>query len=190
VGTEAAVVKQRRSVTEWLLVASGGIVTAGAFIANICLIIMLSIIFINVILRYVISQPLYWGDEIMTYLMIVMVYAGFGFMLGQGGHVRMTLLFDKLPRKVRNFLWVIVSLIGTVYTAFLVYAVITLVLDTLKIGAFSMITRWPLAPWQILIALGLISLLLAFLLLFIERIGIASGTREEKEVKKAVEVTD
>ena len=189
-GTEAAVVKQRRSVTEWLLVAAGGIVTAGAFIANICLIIMLSIIFINVILRYVVLQPLYWGDEIMTYLMIVMVYAGFGFMLGQGGHVRMTLLFDKLPRKVRNFLWVIVSLMGTVYTAFLVYAVIKLVLDTLQIGAFSMITRWPLAPWQILIALGLISLLLAFLLLFIERIGIARGTREEKEVKKAVEVTD
>ena len=182
---------QRRSVTEWLSLWARGIVSGGAFIANICLIAMLLIILVNVILRYVILRPLYWGDEIMTYLMIVMVYAGFGFMLGEGGHVRMTLLFNRLPSKVQHFLWVIVSLIGTVYAAFLVYAVIKLVLDTLRIGALSMITRWPIAPWQILIALALFSLLLAFLMLFIERIDIARGIRKEKEVKKkGVEVSE
>jgi TRAP-type C4-dicarboxylate transport system permease small subunit len=103
----------------------------------------------------------------------------------------MTLLFNRLPSKVQNFLWVIVSLIGTVYAAFLVYAVIKLILDTLRIGALSMITRWPIAPWQILIALGLFSLLLAFLMLFIERIDIVRGIRKEKEVKKkGVEVSE
>lgn len=182
---------QRRSVTEWLSLWARGIVSGGAFIANLCLIAMLLIIFVNVIFRYVILRPLYWGDEIMTYLMIIMVYAGFGFMLTEGGHVRMTLLFNRLPSKVQNLLWIIVSLIGTVYTTFLVYAVILLVLDTLQIGAISMITRWPIAPWQILIALGLFSLLLAFLMLFIERIDIARGIRKEKEVKKKeVEVSE
>jgi len=177
---------QRQSVTEWLSLAARGIVSGGAFIANLCLIAMLLIIFVNVIFRYVILSPLYWGDEIMTYLMIIMVYAGFGFMLMGGGHIRMTLLFNRLPRKVQNSLWIIVSLLGTGYTTFLLYAMILLVLDTLQLRSFSMVTRWPIAPWQILIALGLFSLLLAFIMLVIERIGISRGIRKEKEVKKKV----
>jgi C4-dicarboxylate transporter DctQ subunit len=177
---------QRRSVTEWLSLGASGIVSGGAFMANLCLIAMLLIIFVNVILRYVILRPLYWGDEIMTNLMIIMVYAGFGFMLTKGAHVRMTLLFNKLPGQVQNLLWIVICLIGTGYTIFLLYAVIVLLLDTIRIGSFSLITRWPIAPWQILIALGLFSLLLAFLMVLIERVDIARGIRKEKEVKKEV----
>ncbi len=175
---------RRKRITDWLSFIAGGIVNVGAFISNLTFILMLLIIFVNVIFRYVILRPLYWGDEMMTYLMIIMVYTGFGFMLKEGGHVRMTFLFNKLPNKAQNLLWIIVSLIGTFYTIFLVYAVILLILDTLKIGAISMITRWPIAPWQILIAFGLFSLFLAFLMLFFERIDIARGLRKEKEMKK------
>ena len=183
---------QRRSVTEWLSLAARGIVNGAAIAANLRLIAMLLIIFVNVILRYVISRPLYWGDEVMTNLMIIMVYAGFGFVLAEGGHVRMTLLFNRLPRKVQNSLWIIISLLGTGYTTFLLYAMILLVHDTLQLGSFSMETRLPIAPWQILIVLGLFSLLLAFIVLVIERIGISRGIRKEKRVKrsKVVEVSE
>ncbi len=185
-GAETPVVVQKRNVTEWLSLAARSIVSGAAFVSNLCLVAMLTIIFLNVIFRYVILRPLYWGDELMTYLMIIMVYAGFGFMLAEGGHIRMTLLFNKLSRKTQNVFWIIVSVLGTAYTTFLLYAVILLVVDTLQLGSFSMITRWPIAPWQILVALGLFSLLLAFIMLVIQRIGIALGIREEKETEEKV----
>jgi TRAP-type C4-dicarboxylate transport system permease small subunit len=173
-----------RSVSEGLLVVARGIVGAAAFVANLCLIGILVIIFTNVVLRYVIRTPLYWGDEAVINLLIVMVYASFGHVLIEGGHIRMTILFERLPGRVQNVLWILVSLLGTAYASFLLYAVIQLVLDSLRIGSFSMITRWPIAPWQMLVALGLFCLLVAFIILVTARIGIALGTRKAEKVKE------
>jgi len=177
---------QRRSITEWLSLLARGIVRVAAIASNVCLIGMLVIIFANVILRYVVARPLYWGDEVMINLMIIMVYSGFAFVLSEGGHIRVTVVFNRLPGKVQNVLWIILSLLGASYTSFLLYAVIVLVLDSLHLESFSQVTRWPIAPWQIVIALGLFSLLVAFVMLVIARIGIALGVSKEKEAEKEV----
>jgi TRAP-type C4-dicarboxylate transport system permease small subunit len=171
-------------MSEWLLLVAKGIVGGAAFVANLCLIGILVIIFTNVVLRYIIRTPLYWGDEAVINLMIVMVYAAFGHVLIEGGHVRMTILFERLPGRVQNILWILVSLLGTAYASFLLYAVIQLVLDSLRIGSFSMITRWPIAPWQMLVALGLFCLLVAFIILVTTRVGIALGTRKTEQAKE------
>ncbi|MFC1870944.1 TRAP transporter small permease [Chloroflexota bacterium] len=171
---------QGRSVTEWLSLVARGIIGAAAFASIICLIGIMVIVFTNVIMRYLVATPLYWGDEVIIYLMIIMVYASVGFVLIEGGHIRMTILFDRLPDKVQNVLWIIVSLIGTAYASVLLYASIQLALDSLRIGSFSMTTRWPIAPWQMVIALGIFCLLVAFVMLLTTRIGIASGLRQKK----------
>jgi len=182
---------QKRNTTEWLSLVARSIVSGAAALANLCLVGMLIIIFSNVILRYAVRSPFFWGDEVMIHLMIIMVYAGFGFVLLEGGHIRVTVVVSRLPAKVQNLLWVIVSLFGTGYAGYLLYAIIRLVLDTLRIGAYSDVTFWPIAPWQIVIAFGLFSLLVAFVILVTRRTGILLGTRKEKEAaKEAVEVAD
>lgn len=150
----------------------------------ICLVAMLLIIFVNVFLRYVFSRPLYWGDEMMIYLMLLMVYAGFGFALLEDAHIRVTTLFDRLPIKVRNVIWVIISLIAIAYSSYLLYTMILLVQASLQIGSFSMVTRWPIYPWQVVIAVGLFILIVAYIMVAAERVGIALGIRQEKEHKE------
>lgn len=177
---------QRRNTTEWLSLLARGTVRVATVASSVCLVGMLVIIFANVFLRYVVARPLYWGDEVMINLMIIMVYAGFGFVLSEGGHIRVTVLFNRLPDKAQDVLWIIVSLLGTSYTSFLLYAVIKLVLDSLHLEAFSIVTRWPIFPWQMAIACGLFALLVAFVMLVIARIGTALGISKEKEVEKEV----
>lgn len=171
---------QKRTTTEWLSLVARGIIRVTAFASRIALVAMMLIVFANVILRYVVSRPLYWGDEVVVNLMIIMVYAGFASVLGKGGHVRVTLIFNRLSSKVQNVLWVIIGLIGTGYVGFLLYALTQLIANSLRIGEFSLVLRWPIAPWQIVIACGAFSLLVAFVMLTIARVGIVLGTVKEK----------
>lgn len=173
-----------RDTTEWLSVLGRGIIRSGAYVSCICLIAMLLIIFANVFLRYVFSNPLYWGDETMIDLMLLMVYAGFGFVLTDGAHIRVTVAFARLPIKVQRVIWVITSLLTVGYSAYLLYAMITLVRETIQIGTFSMTTRWPVYPWQLVIAIGLFILVVASVFLVVEKTGIALGIRKEKERKE------
>ncbi len=177
-------VMQRRSPTERLSLMVRGVLKGMAIAANLCLVAMLVITFLNVVLRYVAKRPLYWGDEVIINLMIVMVYAGFGFVLIEGGHIRMTAVFSKLPGKVQNALWIIASFIGLGYASLILYAVVMLVLASLEMGSFSPTTRWPIAPWQVAVAFGLFCLVMAFVMLIVTRIGIALGIHEEKVSKE------
>lgn len=170
-----------QKASEWLSIFGRSIITGTAYLSCACLVVMLLIIFANVFMRYVFSDPLYWGDETMINLMLLMVYAGFGFVLRQDAHIRVTVVFSRLPVKVQNIIWVIISLISVGYSGYLLYAMITLVPETIRIGSFSMTTRWPIYPWQIVIALGLFVLVVAFIMVVLERIGIALGIRKEKE---------
>lgn len=161
-----------------------GIIKGAGILACVCLIAMLGLIFANVILRYAVGTPLYWGDEMMINLMMIMAYAGFGFLLAEGGHIRVTFIFDKMHTKAQNVLWVIAGLLGVGYAGYLLYAMTLLVLDSLAMRPFSMITRWPNFPWQMVIGLGLFALLVAFLRVMADRVSIVMGSKKTGEKTK------
>jgi len=158
-----------------------GIIDAAMFLANLCMAAMLVLVCLNVILRYVFGQPIYWGDEVMIYLMVLLVFLGFGYMLIENRHVRMTAIMERLSVRTQNILWVIISLLGFGYFIFLLIAGLYITVDSFQIGFISTITGWPIGPWQVVMCIGLAILLMASGWFTINRVRIALGGRAEKE---------
>lgn len=161
-----------------------GITNAAMFLANICLAAMMFLVCLNVILRYVFGRPLYWGDEVMIYLMILMVFLGFGYMLIENRHVRMTAIMERLSVRTQNIMWVIISLLGIGYFIFLLLAGLYITVDSFQIGFISTITGWPIGPWQVVMCIGLAILLMASVWFTINRVRIALGGRSEKKTEE------
>ena len=158
-----------------------GIIDAAMLLANVCMAGMLVLVCLNVILRYVFGQPIYWGDEVMIYLMVLLVFLGFGYMLIENRHVRMTAIMERLSARTQSILWVIISILGIGYFTILLLAGIYITKDAFQIGFISTITGWPIGPWQLVVCVGLAILLMASIWFTINKIRIALGGRSEKE---------
>jgi TRAP-type C4-dicarboxylate transport system permease small subunit len=165
----------------WPARLARGIIDAAMFLANLCMAGMLVLVCLNVILRYVFGQPIYWGDEVMIYLMVLLVFLGFGYMLIENRHVRMTAIMERLSVRTQNILWVIISLLGIGYFIILLLAGIYITKDSFQIGFISTITGWPIGPWQLVVCLGLAILLMASIWFAINKVRIALGGQSEKE---------
>ena len=168
----------------WSTVVVKGIIEAAMFLANICLAGMLVLVFLNVVLRYVFRQPLFWGDEIMTYLMMLIAFLGFGYMLMEDRHIKMTALIEQLPVRSQNIVRVLTSLLSIGYFALLLVAGLYVTIDSFQIEYFSMVTGLPIGPWQLAMSIGLAILLMASVWFTINRIRTARVPRERNQVQE------
>src|SRR5262245_65381016 len=77
---------------------------AVVFIGSIGLATLPLIVFYDVTARYVFNAPTIWANEISVYLLQLMVFLSMGVLLADDGHVRSTLLTDRLSPATRAFL--------------------------------------------------------------------------------------
>jgi TRAP-type C4-dicarboxylate transport system permease small subunit len=81
------------------------LVTANRAIIFLMMAVMATLVFVNVIARYVLNFSIIWAEEVSQYLMIWIAYLGAGLALREGRHVALELLHDFLPgtlgRKLR-----------------------------------------------------------------------------------------
>ncbi|HSB79785.1 MAG TPA: TRAP transporter small permease [Candidatus Methylomirabilis sp.] len=81
------------------------LVTANRGVVFVMMAVMATLVFVNVICRYVFNFSIIWVEEVSQYLMIWIAYLGAGLALREGRHVAIELLQDRLPialgRKLR-----------------------------------------------------------------------------------------
>jgi len=172
----------KRGVSGRLSSAVTAIIRASGFFASyVCLVGMLLLVISDPIMRYAVGSPIYWSNEVSTFLMVEMALCGFAIAFAKGKHVRVTLIFDRLSHKVKSVMWVVVSLLTLCFSGFLVYVVMRLAISSLESGAVSFTAELPLFPWQLVAALGLIVFFMTLLVFTVKRIAIAAGWMEEEE---------
>ena len=59
--------------------------------------VMATLVFVNVVTRYVFNFSIIWAEEVSQYLMIWIAYLGAGLGLREGRHVAVEMLQDRLP---------------------------------------------------------------------------------------------
>lgn len=59
-------------------------------------------IWVSVFSRYVMGDAVAWGEQVAKYLMIWAAMIGSSLAIREGAHIAVTLLVDRLPRKVAN----------------------------------------------------------------------------------------
>jgi TRAP-type C4-dicarboxylate transport system permease small subunit len=97
----------------------GGLVQATDRLAQAavaCLIgFMVAIVFAQVIFRYVLVQPIYWGDELARYLFVWISFLGAGVAMGQQLHYGFDYVTDKSPPRVRRAIALVMAMLAAAF---------------------------------------------------------------------------
>jgi len=117
-------------------------------------VIAVFVYYYEVIARYVFNSPTNWAHESM-FLMFGMQYllAG-GFVLREGGHVRVDVLYNKLPKRWKAISDVLTSIFFFIFTTALLVTGWIFFKDAYNVGEVSF-TEWAIQYWPIKFALPL-----------------------------------
>jgi TRAP-type C4-dicarboxylate transport system permease small subunit len=147
------------------------------YIAAIGLFGMMAITVIDVVGRYVFNKPLMGAYELVGYLMAIAGPWAIGYSQIQKGHIRVDFILKRLPARVQAGISSLAYLIGAFVFSVLCWRMVVLAQYYLglKHGNLTDTMRIPIAPFVIIVAIGLG--MLALVLLF-------DLVRSAAEVKK------
>ncbi|MEI8191065.1 MAG: TRAP transporter small permease [candidate division NC10 bacterium] len=74
--------------------------------------LMMMLVVVDVFMRYVMQQPLMIADEFSAYMLVALSFLGFAYTWRQGGHVRVEVVVNYLPPRLKSW----VRLIGLILT--------------------------------------------------------------------------
>ncbi|WP_282173922.1 TRAP transporter small permease [Cytobacillus firmus] len=82
--------------------------------------IMVIVVFLQVLFRFVLDQPLAWTEELSRYLLVWITFLGAGYAVSVKAHPSIELLFEKANQAVRRVLLAL----STVLVVFFFYQII------------------------------------------------------------------
>lgn len=83
-------------------------------LASALLLALIALVFFNVFGRYVVGGSPVWAQELEWHLMAPIALLGITVLLLERGHVRVDMLYDRLPMRAQNILDLISMLLGCV----------------------------------------------------------------------------
>lgn len=96
---------------------NGWLWAAARMSVGVLLVAATALVFANVVLRYVFSYALSWGDEVITYSLLWLVFLGSGIAARQGAHISMEALLTLLPPRTQRRNAVLVNTVCAVLSA-------------------------------------------------------------------------
>ena len=88
-------------------------------------VVMTVVVLLQVIYRYLLTQPLYWSEELARYLFVWISLFGAALSVQRRGHFGMDFFFRMLPDKGRRFLiFVIFLLMGVVIFVLVIQGIV------------------------------------------------------------------
>ncbi len=92
--------------------------------------VMTGVVFLQVVYRYVLAQPLHWSEELARYLFVWLSILGAALGLQKRGHFGLDIIFRMLPKQTKRYMGFLIHLLlGAVVVVILVQGV-TLVQKT------------------------------------------------------------
>jgi TRAP-type C4-dicarboxylate transport system permease small subunit len=140
-----ALLRAIETVTDWV---SGWLMAWSIFVLMI-------LVLAEVVMRYLVNQPLSVAEEYGGYLLVAMTMIGLAFTWKEKGHINVDLLFNRLPAGVQRRLRLFTLLLAAALTVLLVAAGVNLVSQSFLFGTRSgSWLRTPLAWPQMILVLG------------------------------------
>ncbi|MBM3535774.1 MAG: TRAP transporter small permease [Alphaproteobacteria bacterium] len=162
--------KVGRNLRDLVVVLARG---SGA-VAALTVLAMCLMITAEVVLRGAFNESLIWVSEIVGYLMVALIFLSLGEAMLAGSHIRIDLLVDKLPKRLRNQLEVFTLALSTAASAFFTWHGLTTALRSYQYGrrdAFGSLSA-PLFIPQMALPIGLLILTLVLAALLCRQIAV------------------
>ena len=127
----------------------------GLWPAVVSIWIMISLIFVSIVTRFF-GVPLAWAEEIISYMVAILVLLGGSWVVQQNRHISINYLTEKMRPRARTGLEVVTLLVSFVVIGFFLWLEGGLVIDNFIEGRTAWtILQTPLAPVQLMMPIGL-----------------------------------
>ena len=133
------------------------------WMAAAAIIAVMVIVCINVVGRGIFGNPLKGTVDIVSLLGALIIAGAIAYTQVLKGHIRITLLVEKLPGRLRYIIASLIDLIGFALFALISWQTILFVRDTYDIGELSEVLKIPLTPFAVVITVGCIAITLVLL---------------------------
>lgn len=117
----------------------------GKVLVGAIMIAATSLLFINVVLRYVFASGIVWAEEMTRYTMLWTVFVGAGVVTREGTHVSMEAFFNLWPSRLQRVAFLAINLFCIATIAFIVYfgiGMVRLVVETGQISEAAFLPMW------------------------------------------------
>jgi len=94
-----------------------GLVAVNRWAVFVMMALMATLVFVNVICRYMFNFSIIWAEEVSQYLMIWIAYLGAGLALREGRHVALDMIQDRLPPRAGRTLRVAIAVLVLLFLA-------------------------------------------------------------------------
>ena len=116
-------------------------------LAGILVMIMASMVFFQVVMRYLFSMPTSWSDELAIYAMLWSVYISVAWAVRERAHIRVMNFVQLFPKKIAIFLTILSDFIWFLFGIFLTYQSVLLDLsfweNAYRSPALDIDQKWP-----------------------------------------------
>lgn len=85
------------------------------------LMVSVALVFLQVVMRRVFNNSLFWSEELARYLYVWQTWLGVSYAARNGTHLRITMLKDRLPAGVQKILELFVTLVWLGFGIFVIY---------------------------------------------------------------------
>ncbi len=100
--------------------------------------------FVQVVMRYVFNMGAAWIPEIIVFCFIIVTLAGTSTGVISGVHIGVDVLVKNLPRKIKWYLSIFVSICGLTLYSFICYVTYAFVMYFRDMGQLSIVTEIPI----------------------------------------------
>jgi C4-dicarboxylate transporter DctQ subunit len=91
--------------------------------ANLSVLVMCALVFVNVILRYVFAMPFHWTEEITSHMLVFLAFLAAAEILRRRQHIKLDILFNRFPVKMQRLVDTLISIVGLVFCGTLTWQV-------------------------------------------------------------------
>ncbi|CAB1076123.1 hypothetical protein D1AOALGA4SA_3921 [Olavius algarvensis Delta 1 endosymbiont] len=142
--------------------------------------LLMVMLLVEVLTRYILRSPLSIAEEMGGYLLVSITFMGLAYTWKEKGHVRVTLIFSRLPPRIARPIRFITLILATAFTVPLVKACWDLLADSMLFESRSgSWLRTPLVYPQTILLVGAVLLLLQLLVEILKAV-MAMKQSEEK----------
>lgn len=136
----------------------------GAFFSSIAFILLTGIILTEIFSRAIFNHSTMIADEYSGYFYLAYVFLGLGYTFKENGHIRITIVYSKMPKKIRKIMDFVAGLIALAVVGFIFYRSILLCWESYSYDMVSeTVSETPLYLTQIPMVIGLFIFLLSII---------------------------
>ncbi len=147
-------------------------------VSSLTLLVLIALTCFGVVMRYVVSQPLTWLEEVQTACMVWIVFGAGGAAFRTGSHVAIEMVVELFPKKVQKIFDILISAIVVAVIGYLFYQSIGFIDMFVKSGRSTSMLK---IPYTVIYGMAPISYILMIISYFY---SVITGTKSE--VKEAI----